>query len=157
MRSRYCERSLPPSTRRQQVSSVPRYRSGARSPLPSKEGSLIETNSAIVFAHSFGGLRFLLHSLATGFSLASTFAFARKSSCPVSHRRSQRRAFGLLLISKILSMASPAAAPEIAMSVPAIDSSHVANSLTNPLQDSTFLRTWRRMTSLRGAKTWSTM
>ena len=66
-----------------------------------KEGSLLETNRTIVFAHSFGGLRFLLHSLATGFSLASNSAFARKVSCTAQCRRSLRRAFGLLLISKI--------------------------------------------------------
>ena len=75
----------------------------------------------------------MLHSLATGFSLASISAFARKVSCTAQYRRSLRRAFGLLLISKIPAMASPAATSENAIPITAVDSAHVANSLTNPL------------------------
>ena len=62
---------------------------------------LNRTNSVISFAHSFRGRRFLLRSLATGFSLAGTFALAKESSCPTPRRAPLRRSFRLLRVSKI--------------------------------------------------------
>ena len=89
--------------------SVPRTRSALELPLsPTRQerenrSVLDNTNtcSTISFAHSFRGRRFLLRSLATGFSLAGTFALAKESSCPTPRRAPLRRSFRLLRVSKI--------------------------------------------------------
>ena len=85
--------------------SVPRTRSALELPLsPTRQergnrSVLDNTNtcSTISFAHSFRGRRFLLRSLATGFSLAGTFALAKESSCPTPRCGPPRRSSRLLL------------------------------------------------------------